>query len=1057
MTPAAWPPGDGEMARRLRAHDWSATPLGLVEGWSDRLRSVVEMILAMPGPATVLWGPAHVQIYNDAYITIARDRHPALLGRSVAEGWPDAYREVIAPLLDAAHGGRTTQLADFSVTLGQSDGSVEERVFDTTWLPMRDEAGTVAGVLQTLVEVSDRHRAEAALRASEQRYRALVTAMSYAVYSMGPDWTEMHRLDGHGFLADTKQPSGSWIDAYIALEDQQGVRAAIEEAIRTKGIFDLEHRVRRADSSMGWTRSRAVPLLDASGEIREWFGAASDVTARKTAEVALRESEERGTFLLHLADILRPLADPADIQAEACRLLGDRLEADRAYYVEVDEAAGVARVGRDHLRGEAVSLAGEHPLLAFAWILPHLRAGQPVVVPDTLVDARIPELNRPALAAVGIAAFADAPLVKQGRIVGALCVTAATPRAWSDTDVQLVAETGERIWAAVERTRAEAARRTSEVRLAAVFESLPIGIGVMADDGALILSNPAMQRFLPTGMIPSRDPARRARWRARYPDGRPAEPRDFPGARALRGERVVPGVEMLYRGDDEQEIWTSVSSSPIRNGEGKVTGGVVVVADTDAARRTVEALRDSEERFRQFGEASQDVLWIRDAGTLQWEYLTPAFEAIYGLDRVSALRGDSMANWVELILPEDRAQAVGSIQRVHDGEWVTFEYRVRRPVDGEIRWLRNTDFPIKDTTGRVARIGGVGHDITALKVTEEALAAAEQRQRLLLDGIPQLVWRAVDSGHWTWASPQWSEYTGQSDADSHGCGWLIPLHPDDRDAAQEAWKKAADAGSFGVECRIRRSGGGEYRWFQTRAAPVRNGGGAIVEWLGTSTDIHDLRELQGRQKVLVEELQHRTRNLITVVRSTADKTVRSSASLADFRVAFRDRLDALARVQGLLSRLEDNDRVTFDELIGAEMSALDGAAERVSLSGPLGVRLRSSMVQTLAMALHELATNAVKYGALGQQQGRLAVSWELEVDGPDGQRWLRIDWRESGVVMPVTGEKPTGSGQGRALIERALPYQLSAKTTYVLGPDGVHCTITIPTSASLSEGKEEHE
>ncbi|MFC0409145.1 sensor histidine kinase [Roseomonas elaeocarpi] len=352
----------------------------------------------------------------------------------------------------------------------------------------------------------------------------------------------------------------------------------------------------------------------------------------------------------------------------------------------------------------------------------------------------------------------------------------------------------------------------------------------------------------------------------------------------------------------------------------------------------------------------------------------------------------------------------------------------------------------------MVRIGGVSQDVTALKEASEALAAAEQRQRLLLEGIPQLVWRGTDGGHWSWASPQWTAYTGQAEAESHGFGWLATLHPEDREAARIAWEQATGAGGFRDEYRIRRAENGEYRWFQTRATPVRDAEGRIVEWLGTSTDIHDLRELQDRQRVLVAELQHRTRNLIAVIRSTAERTLRASTDLAEFREAFGDRLAALARVQGLLSRLEANDRVSFDELIGAEMEALDGAAPRVTLEGPAGVRLRSSTVQMLAMALHELATNALKYGALGQPEGQLAVRWRVEAEGPDGQPWLHIDWQERGVSVPragaPSGAPPDGGGEGRALIERALPYQLSARTTYVIGPEGVHCTIALPVPAT---------
>ena len=157
---------------------------------------------------------------------------------------------------------------------------------NTSWSHAPPEAAL------TLVE------AQAALRDSEERFRAFVTAGTDVVYRLNADWSELYQLVGRNFIADVARSTDGWLDEYIYPEDQTRMLATIAEAIRTRGVFEMEHRVRRLDGSVGWTHSRAVPLLDAQGSIREWIGNAVDITERRHKEQALAESQARYSGLL---------------------------------------------------------------------------------------------------------------------------------------------------------------------------------------------------------------------------------------------------------------------------------------------------------------------------------------------------------------------------------------------------------------------------------------------------------------------------------------------------------------------------------------------------------------------------------------------------------------------------------------------------------------------------------------------------------------------------------------------------------------------------------------
>jgi signal transduction histidine kinase/DNA-binding response OmpR family regulator len=216
-----------------------------------------------------------------------------------------------------------------------------------------------------------------ALRRSEERYRALVTASSDIVYRMSPDWSEMRHLVGRDFMSDTTDPNRTWVEQYIPPDDRAAVLAVVQDAILHRRVFELEHRVVRTDGTLGWTFSRAVPLFDENGEIVEWFGAATDISERKRAEEALRDANTRladahrrkDDFLAVLSHELRnPLAPIAsslhvldraqaggDQAARAKRVIGRQVEQLSKLVNDLLDVTRITR-GKIHLERQKIDL-----------------------------------------------------------------------------------------------------------------------------------------------------------------------------------------------------------------------------------------------------------------------------------------------------------------------------------------------------------------------------------------------------------------------------------------------------------------------------------------------------------------------------------------------------------------------------------------------------------------------------------------------------------------------------------------------------------------------------
>lgn len=272
----------------LLEFDWATTPLGAKESWSPALRSVYEMMMASGFAMFATWGPERTFIYNEAYFPFLGARHPEALGKPIEQVWPEIWHD-IGPIFEKALAGEATYVEDMHLVMTRN-GVPEDTWWTFSYSPLRED-GKVMGVLDVATDRTDTVLLKKAMQArteqlveSEARLLKLTTAGAYSLYRMSPDWLEMKLLEGHGILADTPNPTVKWLDVYIDEEDRPHIFSAIQLAISTKSTFELEHRVKAIGGGFGWVLSRAVPILNDDGEILEWFGAATDITARRKAE-----------------------------------------------------------------------------------------------------------------------------------------------------------------------------------------------------------------------------------------------------------------------------------------------------------------------------------------------------------------------------------------------------------------------------------------------------------------------------------------------------------------------------------------------------------------------------------------------------------------------------------------------------------------------------------------------------------------------------------------------------------------------------------------------------
>lgn len=379
---------------------------------------------------------------------------------------------------------------------------------------------------------------------------------------------------------------------------------------------------------------------------------------------------------------------------------------------------------------------------------------------------------------------------------------------------------------------------------------------------------------------------------------------------------------------------------------------------------------------------------------------------------------------------------------------------LHRNGQAEEVWL-NVDYsPILDEAGKPAGVLAIVLETTEAVRTKLAQERAEQALRARERELAQVqkigkvggLEVGLREGFVNKRSPEYLMLHGlppEAVNESHE-DWVRRIHPQDR-AVTEAHFREAVAGTatdYHAEYRIIRPSDGALRWISANAQIERDEAGKPLRLIGAHIDITERKEAEAQQRLLLQELAHRVKNSLAMIQAIASQTFRSATSLEAANETFNARLAALSRAHDLLVHGSWSKATLRDVVNG--VIGIQGEPERFSISGP-AVAVGPKPALSLSLILHELGTNAVKYGALSNQAGRVEVTWRI--DEIEGEPHFRLRWRESGGPLVVP---PARRGFGSRLIERSFPSQ-RARIENAFPPAGVVFTLDAPLAALGAE------
>jgi|GEM_PF-1061684 len=767
----------------------------------------------------------------------------------------------------------------------------------------------------------------------------------------------------------------------------------LARAFATGEAWEDTFPLRGRDGSYRWFLSRAEPVRDEAGRAVSWFGTNTDITEQLSA----RQEAEANAERLRLAH-----AAGAIIGTWFYDLRRDRFLIDEPFA----QAFGLEAEGRE-LSLEQVTVR-VHPEDR-----PHLESA----ISDAVTRGGRYAHQYRVLRADGNYYWIEA----NGRVDHA---SDGTPVSFPGVILD------------IEESRATAAAlRDTSRRLNAILDNTQLAVFLMDERQHCVYANAAAERL--TGYTieqlqgrPLHDVLHHTR-----PDGSHYPIEECPIDRAFPSRAQMQGEE-LFVAPDGSFYPVAFTASPITEDDGRPIGTVIEVRNIAEEKAREAALRESEARQRSILNAIPQMVWTARADGYT-EFYNARWYEFTGVAENST-NGD---RWSELLHPEDRERVLDRWRRCHStGVTYETEYRLRNR-EGEYRWVLGRALPVRGANGIIDRWMGTCTEIDDLKRTSDELLRISALLRLISDSTPDLIYAKDIEGRVLYTNlavqqvvgKPLEEIVGQTDLDfSPDRSQARKIMANERSVVDSGETLEVDETYTGAD--------GQTRHFRSLKAPLRTADGQIVGIVGVSSDMTKRREAEERERLLTREIDHRAKNMLGVVQSLVNLTKGDDPEM--FRKTVTGRIQALARSHNLLSasRWEG---VNLQALVREELAAFAGKVQLSSVAGP-DLRLRPETTQSLGLVLHELTTNAAKYGVFSTPEGKLDLAWEIETI--EGEPMLRMTWRELN-GPPV--DWPSSGGFGSILMRSSIE-QLGGKFEIDWRKAGIVCKFSVPVEADAA-------